>query len=251
MNIVVFDTETTDIEKPFCYNIGYVIADSDTKAILCKRDFVVEQVWHNLMLFTTAYYSNKRELYVERMRARKMLMDKYGYITQTMARDFKAFNVELAFAYNSPFDKKVFEYNCEWFKCISPFDNIEIKDIMNYTHTFIAFTQEYKNFCDLHERYTESGNYSTSAETMYQFISNNPNFCEEHTALADSEIELEILLYCLDKGAKIDGQYKRYSSVPRNTPKELKIIDTNGQLNTFTYNKKRCYDNGNKIILKN
>lgn len=251
MNIVVFDTETTDIEKPFCYNIGYVIADSDTKAILCKRDYVVEQVWHNLMLFTTAYYADKREMYVDYMRRRKMLMDKYGYITQTMIRDFKAFNVELAFAYNSPFDTKVFEYNCDWFKCINPFDNIEIKDIMNYTHTFIAFTQEYKNFCDLHERYTDRGNYSTSAETMYQFISNNPNFCEEHTALADSEIELEILLYCLDKGAKIDGQYKRYSSVPRDIPKELKVIDTNGHINTFTYKKKRCYDDGNKIILKN
>ena len=24
MNIMVFDTETTNLEKPFCYNIGYV-----------------------------------------------------------------------------------------------------------------------------------------------------------------------------------------------------------------------------------
>ena len=44
MNIVIFDTETTNLEKPFCYNIGYVIADTDSKQVLLKRDFVVEQV---------------------------------------------------------------------------------------------------------------------------------------------------------------------------------------------------------------
>ena len=44
MNILVFDTETAgSLNKPFCYNIGYVIANTDTKEILLKKDFVVEQ----------------------------------------------------------------------------------------------------------------------------------------------------------------------------------------------------------------
>lgn len=251
MKIVVFDTETTNLEKPFCYNIGYVIADTDSKQVLLKRDFVVEQVWHNPMLFTTAYYSDKRELYVERMRARKTIMDKYGYITQTMIRDFKAYEIEMAFAYNSPFDKKVFEYNCEWFKCNNPFDDVEIKDIMPIVHSLIAFKQEYQDFCDKYERYTESGNYSTSAETVYQFISGNLDFVEEHTALADSEIELQILLHCIEKyNADLNKTYKRYSSIPKKTPKELKVIDTDNNEHTFSYMKKRCYQDGNKIILK-
>ena len=58
MNIMVFDTETTNLEKPFCYNIGYVIMDTESREVRAKRDFVVEQVWHNPMLFTTAYYAN-------------------------------------------------------------------------------------------------------------------------------------------------------------------------------------------------
>ena len=29
MNICVFDTETTSINKPFCYNVGYTIVNSE------------------------------------------------------------------------------------------------------------------------------------------------------------------------------------------------------------------------------
>ena len=113
MNICVFDTETTSLDKPFCYNIGYVIIDSDNWETLVRRSYVVEQVWHNLPLFSTAYYASKRPLYVAAMRARNTIMDKFGYICRQMSRDFLQYNVDTAFAYNSPFDEKVFEFNCD------------------------------------------------------------------------------------------------------------------------------------------
>lgn len=249
MNIVIFDTETISIEKPFCYNIGYTIV-TDKGEMLIERDFVVEQIWHNTALFNTAYYANKRPIYVSRMRGRKTIMDKYGYICQTMCRDFKTFEVEAGFAYNSEFDERVFEFNCDWYKCINPFDNIPIFDIRGYVHKFIAFTQTFQNFCDTHKLYTESGNYSTTAETLFKYISQQIDFVEEHTALSDSRIEKEILFECLSRGAILGEDYKALRSIPRNVDRIFQV-KKNGEI-IF---KNNCAgiirkNNGYTIVLK-
>ncbi|MDD4876560.1 MAG: hypothetical protein PHQ86_05495 [Dehalococcoidales bacterium] len=197
MNVCVFDTETTSLDKPFCYNIGYEIFNTDSGVSLTAKDFVVEQIWHNLPLFQSAYYADKREIYVARMKARQTIMDKFGYITQEMARDFKKLEVVGSYAFNSDFDERVFNYNCDWFKVINPFDNIPIFDIRGYVHQFISNQPEYLDFCEKHELFTESKNYSTTAEAVYRYLTNDIEFAEEHTALADSKIEAFILAHCV------------------------------------------------------
>ena len=247
MNIMVFDTETTNLEKPFCYNIGYVIIDTDSREVLASKDFVVEQVWHNPMLFTTAYYADKRSLYVERMKARKVKMDKFGYITQQMVRDIDFYGIEHAYAYNSPFDTKVFEYNCEWFKCINPFDNVAIHDVRGYVHKTLAWGADFQAFCDEHQYYTESGNYSTTAETVFRYLSQDTEWCEEHTALADSIIECEILCECIERGCEWNTDYKVYRSIVKNEVKQFEVIDAEGASHIFEYTSKRHFNNDNGL----
>lgn len=222
MNICIFDTETTSLDKPFCYNIGYIIADTETRKVLVSREYVVEQVWHNLPLFETAYYANKRPLYVQAMRAHTIKMDKFGYICAQMRRDFKQNNVECAFAYNSSFDEKVFNFNCDWFKCINPFEEIPVKDIRGFVHHFIV-NRNYLKFCDENEYYTETGNYSTTAETVYRFITKDTDFIEAHTALNDAQIEMEILFASLNNGAQLNSNYTAFRSIKRDIEKELHI----------------------------
>lgn len=246
MNICVFDTETTSLTKPFCYNIGYVITDTETGENLVEKDFVVEQVWHNPALFCSAYYADKRPIYVQRMRARKTIMNKYGYICQEMIRDFEKFDVSVAYAYNSAFDEKVFNFNCDWYKCNNPFDNVQIIDIMGNVHNKFAFTDDFKKFCDEHEYYTDSGNYSTTAETIYKYLFDE-NFTEEHTALSDSKIEKEILAATVDHGCEIGVEYKRYNSIPRITEKTLEIVEDKTNHTTFKYVK--MVKRGDKIYL--
>lgn len=248
MKICVFDTETTSLEKPFCYNVGYVIIDTEDWSTLCARSYVVEQVWHNLPLFQSAYYADKRPLYVSAMRARTTIMDKFGYICQQMIRDFRNNKVEIAFAFNSSFDEKVFNFNCDWYKCNNPFDTIPIKDIRGFVHHFIV-DDVYKKYCDEHNLYTESGNYSTTAESVYKFLFND-DFIEDHTALSDSKIEAEILRLCVENGAKLEGNYPAFRSIEKNEEKTLHIRTVEQTDYYFDYQKIRINKGKTEIVLR-
>lgn len=233
MNIVVFDTETTSLDKPFCYNIGYCIIDTETWETLKQKEFIVEQIWHNSELFSSAYYSNKRPFYISGMRAKKIRMLKFGYITQEMIRDFEKYDVEIALAYNSSFDEKVFNFNCDWFKCIHPFDTIPIVDIRGFVHNFIV-DDIYKAFCEHNSFFTDAGNYSTTAETVYKYITSDTDFIESHTALDDSIIESEILRWCIESGADINGNYQTLNSIPRKIKKAWRVIRNKETIFEFT-----------------
>ena len=62
MNRIILDTEFVNLQKSFVYNLGYIVANENGD-ILKKRDFVIEQIWHNRELFATSYYYNKRNIY--------------------------------------------------------------------------------------------------------------------------------------------------------------------------------------------
>ena len=249
MNIMIFDTETTSLDKPFCYNIGYQIVDSETFHPILARDYVVEQIWHNLPLFQSAYYAEKRPIYVQRMRARTVKMDKFGYICQQMYRDIKQYEIEHAYAYNSPFDVKVFDFNCDWYKCINPFDNVHIHDIRGFAHNFIV-DDMYFAWCEEEEIFTESGNYPTTAEAIYRYVSEDNDFKEEHTALNDSIIETHILACACENGANLEEDYPVRRSFERKIRKHLHLVDADKNEYYFNYEKIRINKEKTEITLR-
>lgn len=234
---MTLDCEATSLQKPFCYDIGYRIFDDDG-VMLDRKHFVIEQNWHNLPLFESAYYKEKRPLYVAAMRRHEIIMDKWGYVMREMRRDIKKYGVTDAYAYNSQFDDKVIEFNCNWFKCNNPLEDIPIHDIMGYAVKFIADTPEYKAYCEKHNLFTETGNYSMTAENVYRFITLDETFEEAHMGAPDADIETEILLYAISKGAKYDEDY----TVPKSLPRIIKhpyTIKVNGAIiHTGEYVKK-------------
>ena len=237
MNILVFDTETVDVEHAFCYNVGYTIVNIETREKLLKRDYVIEQVWENKMLFSTSYYAEKKQLYINALRGRQAQIKHWGHTMQRMIKDIQEFNVEFAYAFNSPFDVRVFDFNSEWFKSSNALDYVKTIDIRGLINKLL-FSEEYKAFCEENGFYTESGNYSGNAETLTRFIRQDIDFVEDHTALSDSLIEADIILYMIDKyGVDITQEGKVYATVPRETEREMVIVH-NGVEHKFTYLKK-------------
>lgn len=247
MNYLIFDTETISIDKPYCYNIGYVIINENGKTLV-EKDFIVEQIWHNAPLFASAYYANKRSIYIGRMKSKKTRMNKYGFICREMKRDIEKYEVKIAYAYNSSFDERVFNFNSNWFNCINPIEDIKVSDIRGFALEYLV-KDEYQNFCEENELFTESGNYSTTAESMFRFISNNLDFIEEHTALADSQIEKDILMKCIKLGASFEDDYKAKKSIVRNVKRTLHL-NHNDKDYYFDYNRIRMSKDKTELVLK-
>lgn len=235
---IVLDTETTGLEKCFCYDISWCIVDQEAEEIVDFKANIVEQVWHNLPLFESAYYKEKRQKYVDMMRKRHATMDKWGYIMRKLKQDIVKYNVTEIYAYNSDFDDKVIAYNCDWFKCNNPLETVQVHDIWGYASEFVTNTNEYKEFCELNNLFTDTGNYKGSAEAVYQFITNDPEFIEEHMGLFDAEIEADILIFCISHGANWNRDYKVTRFLTRPIMKAFTIKVDGKEVYTGEYVKK-------------
>lgn len=194
---IVLDTETISLEKPFVYDLGYVIVN-DNGDIIAKKSYVISQVWNNKELFATAYYADKKPLYYARLKSGYSKKVGWGHAMRYLANDIKKYGVTEIYAYNSKFDSRALNFMCAWYKVVNGLGGIEIQDIMNFIKP-ITKSQDFINFC-------ESNGYMTNhktpqpqkkAETLYRYLTNNADYEEEHTGLEDSLIELEILMTAL------------------------------------------------------
>jgi hypothetical protein len=129
---------------------------------------------------------------------------------------------------------------------------VQVHDIRGQVHKKIAFTKAYQDFCDEHGLYSESGNYSTSAETAYKFVTKTIDFVEEHTALADSLIELDILVACVDGGEDWVADYTVYKTITKTQLREFEVVDSDGVSHKFPYTHKRKISgvDGIKLTIK-
>lgn len=195
--IMVLDTETLGLDNPIIYELGYTIYNQANKKKLQDRDYLIKQVYDNKELFESAYYSNKRPLYEEKLSNGLAKNVYWGYALKVLVSDIQKYGVEEIYAYNSRFDVRAIKHTMTQLRAITKFTN-EILDIMNYIKS-ITSTESYINFC-------ESNGYMTKhkkpkpqkkAETLYRYLTNNIDFIEDHMALEDSQIELEILKVAL------------------------------------------------------
>ena len=74
---------------------------------------------------------------------------------------------------------------------------------------FAFSSDRFLRFCLENGFYSESGNCKTSAETVWAYLTQAPEFEERHTGLEDVKIEVEIMAHCFRQHKSMDRGINR------------------------------------------
>lgn len=206
---LVLDVETCgEMDAPLVYDLGIAAVERSTGKILESYSLVISDVFYGMEeLMQSAYYADKLPQYhegiksgawhvVDMWRARrgvKYLVEKYG--------------IKRAYAYNASFDRRALNNTIHtltdgkygWF---FP-KGLIFCDIWHMACTTICRQRGYRNFCEANGLVSNAGNYRTSAEAVYAFITGSPGYEEPHTGLEDVRIESAILARILRMKRKV------------------------------------------------
>lgn len=205
-NILVLDVETAnDTDYAIVYDIGYKIIDLNGK-VYVQHSFVIRDTFVYMRdVVNQAFYAHKIPEYVNDIRNGSRTMVDFMQARNTILNDMRKFNCYVVAAYNCNFDRNALNVTLRYltksaFRFYFPF-NVRFVDIWNMACNTICQSSDYKTFAETYRHYSNRGkNYKSSAEVVYQFLTNNPLFEEKHKGLDDVNIECEIMLHCLNNG---------------------------------------------------
>ncbi len=216
------------IAKPLIYDIGWTVVDKKG-SIYKKKNFLISEIFSVPSVFNTAYYKEKRPLYIEMLNGGAIDLVTWREATRELVHDMEL--VEGVGAYNAMFDfKKAIPFtelyinelygadyqaweNLQRDVCANIVNGVRYQstkefereifrfrkkeyrlfDVWGLSCNFLLNNDAYRNACRVNKWETESGKYfKTSAETAFRFCTKNHDFDEAHTALNDAEIESEL-----------------------------------------------------------
>lgn len=230
------------IAKPLIYDIGWTICDRAGN-IHDRKQFLIAETFSVPAVFNTAYYAEKRPIYLEMLRKGEITIKPWNEVMEIFIADLST--VDSVGAFNSMFDfKKAIPFTELYIKMLYSPDYFKWEEIQRTSCKRIAFEKpsndrnpdfdpdhflfrgrlydlfdlwglattyllnnvSYKNNCLKHGMLTNSGVYfKTSAETSYRYLCDKYDFVESHTALDDAEIESYILHKIAQKHAISNG----------------------------------------------
>ena len=170
------------------YNVGIIIHDNKGNISATTNLLVME---HYEEIKNDDYAKKNFPIYAEKLASGEISAvsteDEAFEIVRNLCRFY---GVKYVMAYNSGFDF------CKTCFC-KLLDEFEFIDLYLMALQTITHLKGYAKFCTENHLLSKSGkSCATSAESVYAFITDDPNYEEEHTALADALIEMEIFLRC-------------------------------------------------------
>ena len=215
---IVLDTEATNTGKESAarfgvgasvYDLGYVVADA-TGAVYYQNRTIIADTFNDAALMRSAYYADKLPQYYAELANGCKLMTMRDAL-KTLRGDIRTYDVKDVWAYNARFDADALNSTvsqasngfCEW---ALPY-GVKWRDIMRYAQSTVCATKKYRAWTEAHGLVTKTGRARVTAEAVYQYLTGDDGYTEQHTALADAQDELAILLACLKRKKKMPKRF--------------------------------------------
>ena len=209
---MVYDTEVCncpkidgqlDVANGQAYDLGIQIVDKDGY-VYDEYSIVNGDVfWGMPEAMKEAYFADKRPQYVADILAGKRKVLNTWQIYKLVRNLCEEYNIKACVAHNARFDVKALnatmryqtKSRCRWF---FPYE-MPMWDTMKMANDTICKQKRYKEFC-LENGYMT--NHATpqvrkTAEIIWRYLTDDVTFEEEHTGLADVEIEAQIFAECI------------------------------------------------------
>ena len=209
---MVYDTEVCncpkidgqlDVANGQVYDLGIQIVDKEGY-IYDEYSIVNGDVfWGMPEAMREAYFADKRPQYVADILAGKRKVLNTWQMYKLVRNLCEEYNIKACVAHNARFDVKALnatmryqtKSRCRWF---FPYE-MPMWDTMKMANDTICKQKRYKEFCEANGYMT---NHATpqvrkTAEIIWRYLTDDVTFEEEHTGLADVEIEAQIFAECI------------------------------------------------------
>lgn len=202
--LFTLDTEGLWINKAtstaLIYNVGWAIHDHDGN-IAETRSYLIKEIFLNeVKQQTSRYYTAKIRKYLEMLGCGKVKLASIWEIHSQFAKDLRQYKVKKILAYNARYDRNSLEYTLQYISKGNYPGNWDC-GILQWWDTWEMFKssrntqKKYCDFCENNGFKTDWGNNKTTAEIVTKNLK-GLDFTEDHTALEDVFIEIEIYVHC-------------------------------------------------------
>lgn len=210
--IMVVDVETAGgLDNPLVYDIGYAITDRQGN-IYETRSFIIEEIFYNKPLMTSAYYSEKVPKYLKDIANGTRTVVSFLEMRDDFIALAEKYNIKTLSAYNLAFDTRALtntirnitrEPKAKFLP--RSLKNIKMMCIWCLACEVLYTQKTFGRVATRNGWVSEVGNLRTTAEVGHRYITGNMDFEEEHTGLEDVLIEIGIMAYAFRQNKKRIG----------------------------------------------
>ena len=199
---LTIDTETANsLEDPMMYDLGGAVHDRKGNVVETFSFIIYEVFCADRTLFDTAYYAEKRPQYEEDIANGQHKIVSIFTARRHVRALCEKYNIKAIIAHNARFDYRATNYTMRYItksahRYFLPY-GIPVWDTLKMAQDTICKQKTYIRWCERNGYIKKNGAPRATAEILYQYITQNENFSEDHTGLADVLIEKEIFAKCM------------------------------------------------------